>query len=264
MSGSKRPATRTSARRTCTSSPTASPRRTRTSGRSRTRSRRAGSPAARAAARQPRSQPGSPTPRSAPTPAARSASPPPAAESSASSRRYGLVPLDGCFPLAPTFDHAGPMARTVADCAGCCEALAPEFDRARAARQTSQSVSPGPTAADRSSPTGSARRPRFSTPSRSTSRSRPASARAFMREVADVHRDLFAESADSYGENVRAKIERCLALTDAEVDDAADRRDAYRERAAPPRWTARPPAHPHPRRSSPRRFRTTSSRSARR
>ena len=23
---------------------------------------------------------------------------------------YGLVPLDGCFPLAPSFDHAGPMA----------------------------------------------------------------------------------------------------------------------------------------------------------
>ena len=26
---------------------------------------------------------------------------------------YGLVSLDGCFPLAPTMDHAGPMARSV-------------------------------------------------------------------------------------------------------------------------------------------------------
>ena len=42
---------------------------------------------------------------------------------------YGLVPLDGCFPLAPTFDHAGPMARTVADCRAMLEALAPEFLR---------------------------------------------------------------------------------------------------------------------------------------
>ena len=33
----------------------------------------------------------------------------------------------------------------------------------------------------------------------------------FMREAADVHRDLFAEFADSYGDNVRTKIERCLA-----------------------------------------------------
>ena len=29
---------------------------------------------------------------------------------------YGLVPLEGVFPLAPSFDHAGPMARTVAEC----------------------------------------------------------------------------------------------------------------------------------------------------
>jgi len=28
----------------------------------------------------------------------------------------GLVPLRGIVPLCPTFDHAGPMARTVADC----------------------------------------------------------------------------------------------------------------------------------------------------
>ena len=26
---------------------------------------------------------------------------------------YGLVSLDGCFPLAPSFDHAGPMAGSV-------------------------------------------------------------------------------------------------------------------------------------------------------
>jgi aspartyl-tRNA(Asn)/glutamyl-tRNA(Gln) amidotransferase subunit A len=30
---------------------------------------------------------------------------------------YGRVPLDGVIPLAPSLDHAGPMARTVADCA---------------------------------------------------------------------------------------------------------------------------------------------------
>ena len=39
-----------------------------------------------------------------------------------------------------------------------------------------------------------------------------------MREAADVHRDLFAEFADSYGDNVRTKIERCLALTDGEYE----------------------------------------------
>jgi aspartyl-tRNA(Asn)/glutamyl-tRNA(Gln) amidotransferase subunit A len=29
---------------------------------------------------------------------------------------FGRVPLAGCWPLCPTLDHAGPMARTVADC----------------------------------------------------------------------------------------------------------------------------------------------------
>src|SRR4029077_15884415 len=37
---------------------------------------------------------------------------------------YGLVPLDGCFPLAPCFDHVGPMARTREECALPLEVLA--------------------------------------------------------------------------------------------------------------------------------------------
>ena len=39
-----------------------------------------------------------------------------------------------------------------------------------------------------------------------------------MREVADVHRELFAEQADLYGANVAAKIETCLAVTDGEYE----------------------------------------------
>jgi aspartyl-tRNA(Asn)/glutamyl-tRNA(Gln) amidotransferase subunit A len=30
---------------------------------------------------------------------------------------WGKVPIEGCFPLGPTFDHAGPIARSVRDCA---------------------------------------------------------------------------------------------------------------------------------------------------
>src|SRR6266536_3405737 len=40
---------------------------------------------------------------------------------------FGLVPADGCFPLAPSFDHVGPMARTVADCEAAMAVLAPGF-----------------------------------------------------------------------------------------------------------------------------------------
>src|ERR671932_464963 len=39
---------------------------------------------------------------------------------------YGLVSLDGCFPLAPSFDHAGPMARDVATCTAMLRVLAPD------------------------------------------------------------------------------------------------------------------------------------------
>ena len=76
---------------------------------------RAASRAGRAAARRPRSRPGSPTRRSAPTRPARSGSPPPAAASSGTSRRHGLVSLDGCWPLAASFDTAGPIAADVDD-----------------------------------------------------------------------------------------------------------------------------------------------------
>jgi aspartyl-tRNA(Asn)/glutamyl-tRNA(Gln) amidotransferase subunit A len=53
----------------------------------------------------------------------------------------------------------------------------------------------------------------------------------FMREVADVHRDLFAEFKDSYGDNVRTKIERCLEVTDADYEGGLRARAEYAERA---------------------------------
>jgi aspartyl-tRNA(Asn)/glutamyl-tRNA(Gln) amidotransferase subunit A len=37
---------------------------------------------------------------------------------------HGRVPIGGVIPLAPSLDHAGPMARTVADCAALLEAVA--------------------------------------------------------------------------------------------------------------------------------------------
>src|SRR5438552_12538277 len=42
---------------------------------------------------------------------------------------YDLVPTDGCFPLAPSFDHVGPLARDVSGCEAMLEALAPGFVR---------------------------------------------------------------------------------------------------------------------------------------
>ena len=53
---------------------------------------------------------------------------------------------------------------------------------------------------------------------------------AFNREVADVHRELYAENADLYGEDVRIKIEQCLAVRDSEFERAGPLRIEYRER----------------------------------
>jgi Asp-tRNA(Asn)/Glu-tRNA(Gln) amidotransferase A subunit family amidase len=54
----------------------------------------------------------------------------------------------------------------------------------------------------------------------------------FQREVADVHRELFAEHADGYGANVRWKVERALEVTDEEYEASAAVRDRYRGEAA--------------------------------
>ena len=143
---------------------------------------------------------------------------------------YGLVPLDGCFPLAPTFDHAGPMARTVAECATMMEALVPGFQRAPASARATIAIA----WTDRCRPLVA---------ERITAAGRLLGARpidfplargvgdAFMGEAADVHRDLFAESAERYGASVRTKIERCLALTEREIEASRNARSEYAERA---------------------------------
>src|SRR5689334_22374290 len=40
---------------------------------------------------------------------------------------HGLVSLEGCYPLAPSFDHAGPLARSVARLTEAMVVLAPGF-----------------------------------------------------------------------------------------------------------------------------------------
>ncbi len=42
---------------------------------------------------------------------------------------YGAVSLQGVIPLSPSLDHAGPMARTVADCAALFQVIADDGER---------------------------------------------------------------------------------------------------------------------------------------
>jgi len=146
---------------------------------------------------------------------------------------YDLVPTDGCFPLAPSFDHVGPMARTVAECASQLQALAPGFDGA--ALESLEEVTVGVAWLDTAEPLVAARVreaaahfPRR----RELEWPRTHIDALFMREVAEVHSELYAEHADLYGEDLATKIERCLAVSDAEASLASQARAEYRERCA--------------------------------
>lgn len=143
---------------------------------------------------------------------------------------YGLVPLEGCFPLAPTFDHAGPMARSVGACTAMLEALVPGLPRGNPPELEELVV-----AVAWMDGAEQLVRERVETAVAHFSRRRrvdlpyPTGAGdVFMREVAEVHGELFSEHGDLYGEDVAQKIERCLAVTDAEYEAGLRARKDYR------------------------------------
>ncbi len=147
---------------------------------------------------------------------------------------FGLVPLDGCWPLAPSFDHAGPLARNVPGCLALLRALVPGWVPAEltwlgdvrvgvawldtadrfvgAAVEAAAAFIPGQRLLDFPRPEGGV-------------------GVAFMREVADVHRELFAENRELYSEDLQLKLDRCVAVTDAQARDGEAARARYREQA---------------------------------
>jgi aspartyl-tRNA(Asn)/glutamyl-tRNA(Gln) amidotransferase subunit A len=148
---------------------------------------------------------------------------------------FDLVDVAGCFPLAPSYDHVGPMASTVGGCIELMRALVPGF--ATSELESLEELRIGTTwvgeaeapVRDRVAealevlPGCSAIELPFPDPGENA---------LFMREVADVHRGLFPERADEYGESIRWKLERCLEVTDREVATAERLRAEYRERCA--------------------------------
>ena len=126
----------------------------------------------------------------------------------------GLLPTDGVFPLAPSFDHAGPLATSVAGCVELVGIDVGDVSLSDLRLATAWGLSTPVRATAIEFPTAEAVVP------------------AFMREVADVHRELYAEQGELYGENIRPKIERCIAVTDAEYDAGRRARTEHAERAA--------------------------------
>jgi aspartyl-tRNA(Asn)/glutamyl-tRNA(Gln) amidotransferase subunit A len=144
---------------------------------------------------------------------------------------FDLVSADGCFPLASSFDHVGPLARDVATCEAALAALAPGYERAAASARLRVAVA----WTEQAEPLVRRRVEHAARELDAQPLDFPRESDTyalFMREVADVHRELYAEHEDLYGDDVAAKIERCLAVTAAEVEAARRNRDAYREAAA--------------------------------
>jgi aspartyl-tRNA(Asn)/glutamyl-tRNA(Gln) amidotransferase subunit A len=144
----------------------------------------------------------------------------------------GLVPLDGCFPLTASYDHAGPMARTVGPCTAMLDALVPDFrperDRALADVEVGLAWLDGAEPLVRGRVEEAALRfPRR----RALDLPLPEGIGAvFMREVAAIHGTLYEEHAEMFGADVARKLDDCLRVTDADYERALGRRAEYRER----------------------------------
>ena len=141
---------------------------------------------------------------------------------------WGLVPLDGCFPLAPSYDHAGPMARDVEGCERMMEALVPGFSPAsvelgdlRVGVAWTERADPGVRARVEAVAAGFERLevpwPDGVYP-------------AFSREIVEVHSDLYPD--ERYDPGIVTKMDRARAVTDEQVAAARAARERYRERIA--------------------------------
>jgi aspartyl-tRNA(Asn)/glutamyl-tRNA(Gln) amidotransferase subunit A len=146
---------------------------------------------------------------------------------------HGLVSVEGCFPLAPSYDVVGPMASSVEGCERLMTALLPRFEPVEL--ESLEELEVGVAWLEHAEPLV---RERVSEavalfPRRRAIELPLAPNRAdFMREAADVHRTLFPGNEEMYGENVRGKIEHSLRVRDADVAVSERERAEYREQVA--------------------------------
>ncbi|HET6944783.1 MAG TPA: amidase [Gaiellaceae bacterium] len=155
---------------------------------------------------------------------------------------FGRIPLDGVFPLCPSFDTVGPMARTVADVALAWSVLAgapvpePRLEGLEIGLLTKPPS------------VGGASLPSNRAAERFVERLESLGARVreieipepeadtwplFFHEAAESHRDTFPARAAEYGDNVRSKLEQAKAVDPAAVDAARASVRSWREYAPP-------------------------------
>ncbi len=109
---------------------------------------------------------------------------------------FGSVPADGLWPLAPSFDHVGPMARSLDDCALAFGVLRgaplPLADPAalRVLRLAAADIAPTTEGLLEAAGLPAA----------------PAFVRLHLAEVAEVHRETYAAHRDAYDDDLHAKM----------------------------------------------------------
>jgi aspartyl-tRNA(Asn)/glutamyl-tRNA(Gln) amidotransferase subunit A len=148
---------------------------------------------------------------------------------------FGLVPIDGCFPLAPSFDHAGPMARDVGGCVRMMEALVAGFSTAEISLGDVEvgiawieHADPlvGRRVAEAASLFPHRRELALDLPDRGDWGA------LFRREALESHSALFPERADEYGDDVRESLAQAVDLSEGEVEAARRVRERHREQVA--------------------------------
>jgi aspartyl-tRNA(Asn)/glutamyl-tRNA(Gln) amidotransferase subunit A len=128
---------------------------------------------------------------------------------------WGRIPVDGVFPLVPTFDTVGPMATTVADVALAWSVLAgAPLPEPRLAGLTVGLLTRPPSV-------GGPAQPENDAAAVYAARLEELGAHVvdaeipeppddtwplFLAEAAEAHRDTFPARADEYGDNVRTKL----------------------------------------------------------
>ena len=144
---------------------------------------------------------------------------------------WGRIPIEGVFPLCPTFDTVGPMATTVADVALMWSALTGDpVPAPRLSGLTVGLLTRPPSVGGRAATENRAAE-------RYVERLEELGARVvtasipeppddtwplFFREASESHRATFPSRADEYGDNVRAKLEHAQTIDPADAERARE------------------------------------------
>jgi aspartyl-tRNA(Asn)/glutamyl-tRNA(Gln) amidotransferase subunit A len=150
---------------------------------------------------------------------------------------WGRIPIDGVFPLCPSFDTVGPLATSVADVSTMWSVLvgepipAPRLAGLTVGLLTQPPSVGGPASqVNRAGDAYVARLEELGAHVVETTIPDPPADTwpLFFHEAAEAHRATFPSRADEYGENVRLKLELAQTVDPSEVEAARTAVRAWR------------------------------------